>query len=103
MNRFSFDPNDDDPPRSGRRARKKAEKLDRIRSAARRLFGRKGFDRTSMGEIAGAADVAVGTIFLYVKSKEELLVTCFRDEVGEAMRDGFRRARARTLLEQVLQ
>ena len=99
MNAFS---SAEKPSSATRRERNKAEKLDRIQRAARDLFGRKGFERTSIGEIARAADVAVGTIFLYAKSKEDLLVTCFRDEVGEAMREGFRTVRGATLLEQVL-
>lgn len=87
----------------GRRERQKAAKLQRIESAARKLFGRKGFERTSISEIAHAADVAVGTIFLYAKNKEQLLVMCFREEVGRAMGEGFRTVpRRAALLDQVL-
>lgn len=83
--------------------RRKAEKLERIKLAARKLFGRKGFERTSIGEIADAADVGVGTVFLYASSKEQLLVMCFRDEVGSAIDQGFRGvARSAPLLDQVM-
>jgi AcrR family transcriptional regulator len=88
--------------RLGRRDRHKAAKLARIQAAARRLFGRKGFVRTSIAEIAHAADVGVGTIFLYASSKEHLLVLCFRDEVGRAMDEGFRTVPRLPLLDQVL-
>ena len=86
----------------GRRERHKAAKLERIQDAARKLFGRKGFERTSIREIADAADVGVGTVFLYAKNKEDLLVMCFRDEVGEAMSEGFRTAPRAPLTDQVL-
>jgi TetR/AcrR family transcriptional regulator, cholesterol catabolism regulator len=88
------------PP--SRRERHKAAKLERIHAAARRIFERKGFDRASIKEIADAADVAVGTIFLYAKSKEDLLVMCFRDEVGNAMSEGFRTVPRSALLDQVM-
>ncbi len=87
---------------AGRRERHEAAKLERIQAAARGLFGRKGFERTSVSEIAAAADVAVGTIFLYAKSKEDLLVMCFRDEVGEAMTEGFRSVPRGLVLDQVM-
>jgi len=83
--------------------RHKAEKLERIQLAARKLFGRKGFERTSVSEIAHAADVGVGTVFLYARSKEQLLVLCFRDEVGSAMDEGFRSVPPRaSLIDQVM-
>lgn len=90
------------PARAGRRERNKAEKLERIQEAARKLFGRKGFARTSIHEIAAAADVAVGTIFLYARNKEDLLVLCFRDEVGAAIDEAFRTVRRGPVLDQVL-
>ena len=47
----------------GRRERAKAEKRARILAAARALFEERGFERTSMSEVARAADVAEGTVF----------------------------------------
>jgi AcrR family transcriptional regulator len=91
------------PPALSRSERHKAEKLERIKREARRLFGRKGFARASISEIARAADVGVGTVFLYAASKEQLLVMCFRDEVGSAIDEGFRGVpRRAALLEQVM-
>jgi AcrR family transcriptional regulator len=89
-------------PILGRSERNKARKLDRIKSAARRLFGRKGFERTSIGEIARAADVGIGTVFLYAPSKQQLLVLCFRDEVGTAIDEGFRTAPRAPLIDQAM-
>ena len=42
----------------GRRERAKAEKRARILAAAHALFEERGFERTSMSEVARAADVA---------------------------------------------
>ena len=57
----------------GLRTRNKLEKLGRIREAAQNLFVAKGFDDTTMREIAVRAGVGLGTIFLYAKNKRDLL------------------------------
>jgi AcrR family transcriptional regulator len=57
----------------GLRTRNKLEKLRRIKEAAQALFVAKGFDDTTMREIALRAGVGLGTIFLYAKNKRDLL------------------------------
>jgi AcrR family transcriptional regulator len=57
----------------GLRTRNKLEKLRRIKEAAQTLFIAKGFDDTTMREIALRAGVGLGTIFLYAKNKRDLL------------------------------
>ncbi len=57
----------------GLRARNKLDKLRRIKKAAQSLFIAKGFDDTTMREIAVRAGVGLGTIFLYAKDKRDLL------------------------------
>ena len=57
----------------GLRARNKLDKLRRIKDAAQTLFVAKGFDDTTMREIAVRAGVGLGTIFLYAKDKRDLL------------------------------
>jgi len=47
---------------------------DEIADAAIRIFGRKGFDNTTVDEIAETAGVSKGTVYLYYESKENLLV-----------------------------
>jgi TetR/AcrR family transcriptional regulator, cholesterol catabolism regulator len=90
------------PLSTGRIERGKREKLERIKRAARRLFGRKGFEATTTREIAAAADIGAGTLFLYVGTKEDLLVLIFREEIGRVVTDAFATMPARPLLEQVL-
>lgn len=48
-------------------------KVEAILEAATSLFAKKGFDQTTVSEIAGKAGVANGTIIYHFKSKENLL------------------------------
>ena len=73
------------PPALSRVERQKRDKLERIKRAARALFARKGFDATTTREIATAADVGIGTVFLHAISKQDLLVMIFREEAGRAV------------------
>ncbi len=57
------------------------DKRDRILDAAVRVFAKKGFHATRVSEVARAAGVADGTIYLYFKSKDELLVSLFEHRV----------------------
>jgi AcrR family transcriptional regulator len=82
--------------------RSKRDKLERIKRAARKLFGRKGFEATTTREIAAAADIGAGTLFLYAGTKEDLLVLLFREDMSGVVSDAFATMPARPLLEQVL-
>jgi AcrR family transcriptional regulator len=65
-------------------------KREAILGAALELFGRYGYRRTSIDDIARAAGVAKGTVYLYVENKEVLFRT-----LSQAMLDGvLERARA---------
>jgi AcrR family transcriptional regulator len=65
----------------GLRERKKLIRLQRIVAAARDLFIRKGFSNTTIQDIAAEVDVGLGTLYLYAKSKEDLLVMVFKDDI----------------------
>lgn len=62
-----------------RRERKKQEARRRIYQAAVRLFIEKGFDATTVDEIAGRADVAKGTVFNYFPHKTSFLAALADD------------------------
>jgi AcrR family transcriptional regulator len=47
--------------------------------AARRVFGRDGFDAATVEAIARQADVAKGTVYLYYASKQAIFDAAFRD------------------------
>jgi AcrR family transcriptional regulator len=79
---------------TGRRETNKREKLARIRRAARDVFLRKGFEAATVREIASAADVAFGTLFLYAKDKRDLLLLIFEEELPVLSDRAFRKAKA---------
>jgi TetR/AcrR family transcriptional regulator, cholesterol catabolism regulator len=60
--------------RLGRRERKKLEVVSRIREAALELFCEKGYEATTVEEIAERADVAKGTFFNHFPRKDALLL-----------------------------
>jgi AcrR family transcriptional regulator len=60
-------------PETGRRDRKKSETRQALRDAAHRLFAEKGFSRTTIDDIAEAANVSRRTFFRYYDSKDDLL------------------------------
>ena len=61
------------PPLS-RRERNKQLKLERITAAATELFSEHGVDEVTTQQIADKADIGTGTLFLYAKTKGELLL-----------------------------
>jgi len=67
------------------------EKRDRILRAAVKIFSRKGFFNSKVSEIARAASVADGTIYLYFKNKDDLLISLFEEKMGEVVVDVRRR------------
>jgi len=67
------------------------EKRDRILRAAVKIFSRNGFFNSKVSEIARAAEVADGTIYLYFKNKDDLLISLFEEKMGEVVADVRRR------------
>ena len=62
------------------------DKAARIREAAREQFGLKGYEVTTIRDIASAAGLATGTVYQLIGPKEELLATIMRsfaEMVGE--------------------
>ena len=56
-------------------ANRGGDKYQRILDAAVAVFAEKGFFTSRVSDIADRADVADGTVYLYFKSKEEILMT----------------------------
>ena len=69
-------------------------KRELILRAATRVFARNGYFNSKVADIARAADVADGTVYLYFKSKEEILHSIFDQNMAEAIASGRRLIRA---------
>jgi len=59
------------------------DKPQQIIEAAIRVFARTGYYSSRVSDIAREAGIASGTIYLYFKTKEEILVTLFREKMAE--------------------
>ena len=70
---------------AGRRARNKSAIQQRIVSAALALFQSKGFDATTTKAIARKAGIAEGTVFNYFRTKEDIALHFFEQEVDHAI------------------
>ena len=69
----------------GRRERKKEETRRKIYEAALKLFADKGFQATTIDDIAAGADVSKGTFFNYFPRKEAVVWYLFDEwsEIGD--------------------
>jgi AcrR family transcriptional regulator len=72
----------------GRRERNKLDKLERITAAARELFAAHGVDEVTTQQIADKADIGTGTLFLYAKTKGELLLLVQNSTYADALARG---------------
>ena len=62
-------------------------KRERILRAAIKIFSQKGYFNSKISEIARLAGVADGTIYLYFKNKDDLLISLFEEKMGEVVAD----------------
>src|SRR5256714_9828099 len=60
-----------------------SDKRARILDAAVKVFAERGFFSATVAEIARAAGVADGTIYLYFKSKDDVLLSLFEEKMAE--------------------
>ena len=58
------------------------DKPQQIIEAALRVFARKGYFNSRVSDIAREAGIAAGTIYLYFDTKEEILITLFREKMA---------------------
>lgn len=71
-----------------------ADKRSAILRAATRVFARNGYFNSKVADIADAAGVADGTVYLYFKSKEEILHSIFDRTVDDAVKEAERQIAA---------
>jgi len=65
---------------------KQPDKHQRILDAAVKIFAGKGFFQARVSEIAREARVADGTVYLYFKSKDDLLISIFEVKMRDVIR-----------------
>jgi TetR/AcrR family fatty acid metabolism transcriptional regulator len=65
-----------------------APKRDAILRAAIDVFAERGFFNAQVADVARAAGVAAGTVYLYFRSKDDLLVSIFERTMREAFTEG---------------
>src|SRR4029450_6049059 len=71
-----------------RAAAPRGDKRDAILRAAIRTFARSGFFGAQVAGVARTAGVAAGTVYLYFRSKDDLLVSIFERVMSEAIAEG---------------
>jgi len=59
----------------------RGDKRERILTSALKVFASKGFFGAKVSDVAEAAGVADGTIYLYFKSKDDLLISVFEQQM----------------------
>src|SRR5918998_2158213 len=72
-------------PAAGKRAQSKQAIRKRIVKSALNLFQTKGFDTTTTKAIARKAGIAEGTVFNYFRTKEDIALSFFEEEVDHAI------------------
>lgn len=70
-----------------RRNREKEARRQAILAAAEAVFSQKGFQPATVEDVAERAELAVGTLYLYFSSKEELFVSMILDAM-DVFREG---------------
>ncbi len=69
--------------RSLRKTRELEWRRHDLLSAAERLFSKRGFFKTSMADIAEAAEFAIGTVYQFFRSKEEIYISLIEAKMEE--------------------
>jgi len=72
----------------GRPQTSASDKRDAILRAATEVFARRGFFQAQVADVARVAGVAAGTVYLYFRSKDDLLVSIFERTMKEAIVEG---------------
>src|SRR5438128_7882037 len=76
---------------AGRRPRPEplpGPKRDAILRAAIDVFAERGYFNAQVADVARAAGIAAGTVYLYFKSKDDLLVSIFERSMRDGLADG---------------
>lgn len=78
------------PPGRRSQARKQStggDKRNAILEAATRVFARRGFFNAQVADVAREAGIAAGTVYLYFRSKDDLLTSIFEESMTRALEE----------------
>src|ERR671911_2327936 len=64
------------------------DKRDLILRAATKVFAQNGYFQSQVADVAKVAGVAAGTVYLYFKGKDDLLVSIFERSMSEVLAEG---------------
>lgn len=68
-------------------AKRTGEKYDAIIDAAVKVIAQYGYHNAQVSRIASEANVADGTIYLYFKNKDDVLISLFREKMGRFIQE----------------
>ena len=71
-----------------RKSRRSPDKYAAILRAATKVFARNGFFNSKVTDVAREAGVADGTVYLYFKNKDDILISLFNQTMDEAIAAG---------------
>src|SRR5579862_5438628 len=63
--------------------RPKGSKRERLVAAARELLHRQGVEKTTLADVAQAADVPVGNVYYYFKTKDDLVEAAIQSQIDD--------------------
>lgn len=64
------------------------EKREAILKAATKVFAQRGFFQSQVADVARVAGVAAGTVYLYFKGKDDILVSIFERSMKDVLAEG---------------
>ncbi len=66
-----------------------SDKYQKIIQAATRVFASKGFYNAKVSDVAKEAEVADGTIYLYFKNKDDILISIFEESMDRFIKSAY--------------
>lgn len=79
----------------------KAARREEILAAARRVFAKRGFRGTTIADVAEDAGIALGTIYLYFKSKDDVFAA-LQEQFSQLIADALASVPAAATLEETV-
>ncbi|MBU9710946.1 TetR/AcrR family transcriptional regulator [Evansella tamaricis] len=82
--------------------KKRGQKYEQIINAAVKVIAENGYHQSQVSKIAKEAGVADGTIYLYFKNKEDILISLFEEKMGTFVQFSQEKLASKTSVEEKL-